>query len=44
MFSEVREKQYPAVVSLSASYIGIPKEVMTEWLKKFNKKSNCSVN
>lgn len=44
MFLEIRDKEYPAVVSLSASYIGIPKEVMAEWVKKFNKKSKCAVN
>ena len=37
-YSEINDKEYPAVISLSASYIGIPKPIMTEWIKKLNKK------
>lgn len=43
-YSELSDKEYPAIISMSASYIGIPKEVMTEWNKKFNKKSKCAVD
>lgn len=40
----MKDKQYPAVISLSASYIGIPKLVSAEWIKKFDKKAGCYVN
>lgn len=36
--------EFPAVLTLSASYIGIPKNVLAEWNKKFSKKASCEID
>jgi hypothetical protein len=43
-YSENKDKDYPAILSLSASYIGMPTGIISEWLTKFMKKSSCEIN